>query len=208
MPCPFAILVASGIGLAFAKLQLHHPQHYERSTTVQYQHGQCRGSSTEFGLADSSVSRPRPIQGAVCPLQNLHDSAIQGSGGNTHPQPTGVSLPWRCTLHRALHRALYLRLPLAGYFRPLSSPAHLFLSPSFHLQPFSIPWHFRQLVFHLSSPSPVRLLLLNQQGCSLFTASLIDRLHSLPAAPTCLALQKHFHVNLDFLPTVIYSTNV
>lgn len=156
----------------------HHPRHCRRSTT------------SHQSPATSHGTMPREVQQAVelCsgtlmlasagPIASRAPSAHCKTctialcrGGYTHPRPTGIPA-LALYLASGPAPALYLRLPLAGYFRPLSSPAHLFLSPSFHLQTLSIPWHFRQLVFHLSSPSPVRLLLLNQQGCSLFTLRL------------------------------------
>lgn len=124
-------------------------------------------------------------------------------GGHTHPRPTGIP---------AL--ALYLAsspapgpVSAASTCRVLQAP--LIPSSSLPFSFFSPPNVFLSLALssaRLSFIFSVASSTSSFESARLFTlysASLIDRLHSLPAAPTCLALQKHLQVQLDFF-TILY----
>lgn len=157
---------------------------------------------TEYtpGTKESPESRPRPpCHGAVCPLQ----ARVLYFATALTPSPAGAPLPCFCTLHRALHLAAstcrVLQAPRPSHPQLISS--FLLLSP--FKQFFSLA--SRQLVFPLSSPSPVRLLL---KSARLFhSLHVFDRpVHSLPAAPnspSCLTLQKHLTQSTRLLSTVL-----
>lgn len=168
----FSWLSAVASVFTFVKLRLQH--HQPPATSPQP--WPCRGRPKQAQAVElSSGTLMQASAGPIAsraPFAHCKTCTIALCRGAIPTLDQQGSLPWRCTLHRALHQPCICGFHLPG----TSGPSHPQLISSFLLlftfKRFPFPGTFVSSSFIYLLRRQFDFFLLNQQGCSLFTLRL------------------------------------